>query len=64
MKQSPHSLMGELVGIDELLIGRPLPLELLERGRVDHRAPRLKLMDMDVHHARVSLLPAAQPGIT
>jgi hypothetical protein len=38
--------MGELVGIDELLIGRPLPLELLERGRVDHRAPRLKLMDM------------------
>jgi hypothetical protein len=55
--------MGELVGIDELLVGRPLLLELFERGGVDDGAPRLKLMDVDVHHARVSLLPAAQPGI-
>ena len=36
VKQLPHRLMGEFVGIDELLIGRPLPLELIERGRVDH----------------------------
>jgi hypothetical protein len=64
VKQSPHNLVGDLVGIDERLIGRPLPLELIERGCVDHGAPRLKLMDMDVHHAHVSLLPAAQPGIT
>ena len=49
--------MGELVGIDELLVGRPLLLELFERARVDHGAPRLKLMDVDVHHAHV--FPAA-----
>ena len=41
--------MGELVGIDELLVGRPLLLELFERGRVDNGAPGLKLMDVDVH---------------
>lgn len=64
MKECPHGLMGELVGIDELLVGRPLLLELLERGSVNDGAPRLELMDMDVHHAHVSLLPAAQPGIT
>jgi hypothetical protein len=31
--------MGELVGIDELLVGRPLLLELFERGGVDDGAP-------------------------
>lgn len=56
--------MGELVGIDELLIGRPLLLELFERASVDNGAPRLKLMDVDVHHAHVSLPPKAPPGIT
>jgi hypothetical protein len=41
-----------------------LLLELFERGRVDDGAPRLKLVDVDVHHAHVSLPPAAEPGIT
>jgi len=36
--------MGELVGIDELLVGRPLLLELFERGSVDDGAPRMFTM--------------------
>ena len=38
-------LVGEVVRIDQLLVGRPLLLELLEGGRVDDGAARLELMD-------------------
>ena len=38
--------VGYVIAFDDLAIGRPLLLELLERDGVDHGAARLKLMDM------------------
>jgi hypothetical protein len=37
------------LGIDQLLIGRPLFLELLERCLVSDCSARLKAMNMNVH---------------
>ena len=45
-------LRGQRVIVDELLVGRPLALELLQRGRIDDGAVGLKLMDQDIHHAK------------
>ena len=62
MKQRANFPMPELVAVDQLLVGRPLSLELFQRGSIDDGAARLKLMDEDIHHA-LPPLPAAQPGI-
>ena len=48
MKDGTDLPMRQRVGVDELLIGRPLLLELLERACVVDRAARLKFADMDV----------------
>ncbi len=57
MQDAPGLLVGQGVGIDELLIGRPLLLELLERRRIDHAAAGLKLVDQDINH----IAPIAEP---
>ena len=49
VKDLSNRFMGETVGVHQLLIGRPLGLELLERGFVHNRAIRLKLMDQYIH---------------
>ena len=59
MENRPHLLMGERVGIHQLLIGRPLLLELLERGFVGHRALGVEVMNVDVH-SRVASRPPDQ----
>jgi hypothetical protein len=41
--------MRERVGIHQFLIGRPLLLELLQRGLVGDGALRVKMVNMDVH---------------
>jgi hypothetical protein len=48
VKHRPYLLVGKCVGIDELLVGRPLLLELFERGLVGN-AGRLDAVKMDVH---------------
>jgi hypothetical protein len=50
VKDLSNRFMGETVGDHQLLIGRQLRLELLERGFVDNCAIRLKLMDRDIYH--------------
>jgi hypothetical protein len=68
VKQRANGGMRKLVAVDQLLVGRPLSLELFERGCIDDGATRLKLMDEDIHHADfpslARALPAAKPGIT
>lgn len=61
VKQRAHRRMRKLVAVDELLVGRPLSLELLQCGRIDDGAVGLKLMDEDIHHAQFPSL-AAQPA--
>ena len=41
--------MGESIGIDQFLIGRPLLLELLERGLIGDRALGVTVTDVNVH---------------
>jgi hypothetical protein len=54
--------MGEAVGIHQLLVGRPLLLELFEGAFVDDRAARLKLMDQDIHHSCAYSLVGVGPS--
>ena len=49
MQDRSHFLMSERIAIDQLLIGRPLLLKLLERGAVGHRAFGMEVMNVDVH---------------
>ena len=66
VQDRPHLLMGESIGIDQFLIGRPLLLELLERGLIGDRALGVNVTDVNVHagclrSSRASLLPP--PGL-
>ncbi len=51
MKQRANFPVRELVAIDQLLVGRPLSLELFQSGCIDDGAPRLKLVNQDIDHA-------------
>ena len=55
--------MGEFVGVDELLIGRPLPLKLLQRGFIDHGTLRLELVDVEIHHVDLPSLASLPPTL-
>ena len=46
-----HRLVRQAIGIDELLIGGPLLLKLLQRRGIDHCAPVAKLMNADIDQA-------------
>ena len=41
--------MGECIAIDQLLVSRPLSLELLESGLVIDRGSRSEMVNVDVH---------------
>src|SRR5215510_7587384 len=45
--------MSEAIAFDELAVGSPLPLELLQRRGIHHGAGGLKLMDVHVDQARL-----------
>ena len=68
VKQRANGGMRKLFAVDQLLVGRPLSLELFQRGCIDDGAAWLKLTDEDIHHADfpslASALPAAKPGVT
>ena len=51
--------LRQAIAFDQLAIGRPLLLELLERRGVHHRAARLELMDMNVDQVRCLLFKAS-----
>jgi hypothetical protein len=59
VEDSSHLLMGERVGIHQLLIGRTLLLELLERGLISDRALGVEVMNVEVHF-RVASRPPDQ----
>ena len=50
MKKLADRFMGKPIRIHDLLVGRPLFLELLECGAIHDRTTRLKLMDQNVDH--------------
>jgi hypothetical protein len=41
VKQRAHGSLGKLVAVDQLLVGRPLSLELFQRGRVGDGAAEI-----------------------
>jgi hypothetical protein len=53
MQKLADRFMGEPIRIHDLLVGRPLLLELLECGPIHDRTARLKLMDQNVDHCAI-----------
>ena len=51
-----YFLVGERIAIDELLVGRPLSLELLESGLVIDRAPGPEMVNVAIHDGVCSSL--------
>jgi hypothetical protein len=49
VQDRPHLLVRQSIGIDQFLIGRPLLLELLERGLIGDRALGVTVTDVNVH---------------
>ncbi|HET9572840.1 MAG TPA: hypothetical protein VFP29_03850 [Methyloceanibacter sp.] len=49
MEDPPDFLVGECIAIDQLLVSRPLSLELLESGLVIDRGSRSEMVNVDVH---------------
>jgi hypothetical protein len=50
VKERTDLAVGEPVACDDLPVGRPLSLELLERRRVHHGVAELELVDVHVEH--------------
>jgi len=64
MQNRPHFLMREKVGIHQLLIGRPLFLELLECGLVGDRSLGVEGVKVNVHRRPpLAPLPRSTAGV-
>src|SRR5262245_57802891 len=53
MQKLADRFMGEPIRVHDLLVGRPLFLELLECGLIYDRTTQLKLMDQNVDHCAI-----------